>query len=127
MANAKSRIGPSCIKRFRNLGENYTCYYTVFDEWKDIRMYTVYVVFVNQNTPVVGKNLILGPRLEGGGATSFQFSSRGNRKFLKQLRGPDTFSTHVSNFRSPYSLVVINDTSLSTNDSKTKYSNSMHQ
>ena len=32
-------------------------HYIAFDEWKDIRMYTVYVVVLNQNTPVVGKTL----------------------------------------------------------------------
>ena len=64
-----------CIEQLRNLGQNGTCYYIVFDEWKDILMYTVYVVALNQNTPVVGKTLFWGP---GG---------RGNNKFLVLFRG----------------------------------------
>ena len=47
------------------------------------------------------KVFILGPRLEGerGGVTaSFQFSSRGNRKVLKQLSGSRCFFNICSQF-----------------------------
>ena len=93
-------------------------------------MYTVYVMDLNQNTPVVGKILFwgLGWKEEGGGITSFQFSSRGAKENILSSSGrTNAFSTYVSNFRTPLPLVVINDTSLSTNDSKTKYSNGIHQ
>ena len=53
----KVKNGLSCIEQSRNLGQNGTCYHIVFDEWKDIRMYTVYVVVLNQNTAVVRKTL----------------------------------------------------------------------
>ena len=49
----KVKNGLSCIGQFRNLGQNGTYYYIVFDEWNDICMYTVYVVVLNQNTPIV--------------------------------------------------------------------------
>ena len=63
----KVKNGLSCIEQFRNLGQNGTCYYIVFDEWKDALMYTVYVVVLNQNTPVIGKTLFWGPGCRGGG------------------------------------------------------------
>ena len=63
-------------------------YYTVFDEWTDIRRY-MFVVVLIQNTLMVGKGP--GWRWGGGGGGGQQqvFSSlqRGNRKFLNQLRG----------------------------------------
>ena len=46
----KVKNGLSCIEQFGNLGQNGTCYYIDFDEWKDIPMHTVYVVVLNQNT-----------------------------------------------------------------------------
>ena len=80
----KVKNGLSCIEQFRNLGQNGTCYYIVFDEWKDTLMYTVYVVVLNQNTPVIGKTLFWGPGWGGGGGGQKSFSSlQGeNRKFL---------------------------------------------
>ena len=70
----KVKNGLSCTEWFRNLGQNGTCYYIVFDEWKDTPMYTVYVVVLNQKTPVVGKTLFWGPGYRAGGTTSFPFS-----------------------------------------------------
>ena len=58
------------------------------------------------------KDFNLGPRLEG--TTSFQFSSRGNRKFLKQLRGEQMFYQHTFPIQE-CPLVVINHTSLKRN------------
>ena len=37
----KVENGLSCIEQFRNLRQNGTCYYIVFDEWKDIPMHAV--------------------------------------------------------------------------------------
>ena len=61
------------------MGQNGTCYYIVFDEWTDIRMY-MYVVVLNQNTPVVGKTLFWGPGWRGGGG-------RQDNKFSAQGQG----------------------------------------
>ena len=55
----------------------------------------MYAVVLNQNTPVVLKTFILGPKLEetggGGGQQAFSFLQGVNRKVLKQLGGTDTF------------------------------------
>ena len=67
----KVKNGLSCIEQFRNLGQNGTCYYIVFDEWKDTLMYTVYVMVLNQNTPVIGKTLFWGPSWSGRGDNNF--------------------------------------------------------
>ena len=70
------------------------------------------------------KDFSLGPR--GGGATSFQFSSRAEQKIFIAAYREQMFFQH----KFPISgapLVVINDTSLSKNDSKTKYRSSIHQ
>ena len=63
----KVKNGLSCIEQFRNLGQNGTCNYIVFDEWKDELMYTVCVVVLNQNTPVIGRTLFWGPGWGRGG------------------------------------------------------------
>ena len=49
------------------------------------------------------KDFVLGPRFEegGGGTTSFQFSSRGERKFLKQLRESRCFFNIRFEFQEP--------------------------
>ena len=88
----KVKNGLSRIGQLKNLGQSAT-YYIAFDEWKYIRMYTVYVGVLNQNRPVVRKTLFWG-------TASLQFSSKGNRKFLKQLGETDVFSTYVSHSRS---------------------------
>ena len=66
----KVKNGLSCTEQFRNLGQNGTCY-IVFDEWKDTLMYTVYVMVLNENTPVIGKTLFWGPGWKGGGGNNF--------------------------------------------------------
>ena len=73
------------------------------------------------------KDFILGPRLGGGGRV-FSSLQGGNRKFFKIFKifyGKPMFFRMCFQFQDP--LMVMNDTSLSTNDSKTKYSNSIHQ
>ena len=84
---------------------------------------------LNQYTPVeVGKTLFWGPGCGGGGGGQQVFSSlqERNKKFLTQLKGDRCFFQHMFPI-SGAPQVVINDTSLSTNDYKTKYGNSIHQ
>ena len=78
----KVKNGLLSTEQFRHLGQNGTCYYIVFDEWKDIRMCTVYVVVLNQNTQVVTNTLFWGPDWRGRGTISFQFSSKGKQMFF---------------------------------------------
>ena len=85
-------------------------------------MYIVYVMVLNQNTPVVEKTLFWGPGWRGGQQI---FSSLQGRDG-KGAQGEQMFFEHMFPI-SGAPLVVINDTSLSTNDSKTKYGNSIHQ
>ena len=59
----KVKNGLSCIEQCRNLGQNGTCYHTVFDEWKDALMYTVYVGGSETEYTSDRKDFILGPRL----------------------------------------------------------------
>ena len=93
----KVKNGLSCTGQFRNMGQIYVEICIVFGKWTDIHMY-MYVVTMNQSTPMVGGTQVGGE----GGATSFQFSSRGNRKLLKQLRREQIFfPIYDSNFRSP--------------------------
>ena len=114
----KVKNGLSSIEQFRNLGQNGTCYYIVFDEWKDTLMYTVYVVVLNQNTPVVGKTLFWGSGWRGGGGGN-KFSvlfKGGTENFYSSLWGKNVFQHMFSISGVP--LMVINGTSLSTNESK---------
>ena len=60
--------GLSCIGQFRNVGQN--GYVIIFDESTDVRMY-VYVVFLNQTTPMVRKTLFWGSGWRKGETTSF--------------------------------------------------------
>ena len=80
----------SCIEQFRNLGLNCTCCYKVFDELKDIRMYTVYICGGSEQECTSGrKNFIWGPG--GEEQQVFSFLQRENRKCLQQFRGTDVF------------------------------------
>ena len=64
---------------------------------------------LNENTPVVGKTLFWRDN-------KFSVFLKGEQKVSKAAYGrTDVFSTYVSNFRT-LTLVVMNDTSLSTND-----------
>ena len=69
MANTKSRMGYHAL----NSLEIWDRMAIVFDGWKDTLMYTVYMVVLNQNTPVIGKTLFWDPgwRTEGGWTTIF--------------------------------------------------------
>ena len=59
------------------------------------------------------KDFILERRLEEEGTTSFQFSSRVNRKFFKLLRGEQVFLNIRFQFQEPPPpRMVTNDTSL---------------
>ena len=77
----------SCIEKFRNLGQNNTCYYIVFDERKD----NVYCVCGGFESEYTGgwKDFIFWLRL--GEQQVFSTLQGGNRTFLKQLRGTDVF------------------------------------
>ena len=72
----------------------------------------MYVVVLNQDTPVVGMTLSWGPGWNGGGGKQVFSSLQGGiRKSLKQLGG----RTDVFQYTLPISgahLVLINDTSL---------------
>ena len=87
----KVKNGLSCIEHFRNLGQNGTCYYIVFDEWKDTLMYTVYVVVLNQNTPVIGKTIYWGPGWRGGLDNNFLVLFKGEQKFFIAAYGEQLF------------------------------------
>ena len=88
-SECKLKNGLSCIEQFRNLGQNGTCYYIVFDEWKDAC--TLCVCGGSESEYTSGwKDFILGPRLEGVD-NKFQLSSRAEQKVLKQLRGNKCF------------------------------------
>ena len=74
--------------------------YIVFDEWKDILVYTVYVPEYTSGR----KNSIFGPRLEGEGEGDNKFSvlfKGGTENFYSSLWGTDVFSGYVSSFRNP--------------------------
>ena len=90
----KVKNGLSCIEQFRNLGQNGTCYHKVFDEWKDTLMYTVYVVVLNRNTPVIGKTLFWGPGWRGGGGgldNNFLVLFKGEQKIFIAAYGEQLF------------------------------------
>ena len=84
------------VQKFRT--EWYMLLYS-FDEWTNIRMY-MYVVVLNQNTPVVGKT-ILEPRLEEGGQQVFSSLQARNRNFVKQLGGEQMFFNIRFQFQDP--------------------------
>ena len=71
----------------------------IFYESTDIRMY-MYVVVLNQNTPMVRKTLFW----VGGGREQQVFSSLqgGNRTFLKQVRGNRCFFKISFQFQEPH-------------------------
>ena len=75
-----------------------TCYYIIFDEWKNILMYTVYLVVLKQNTPMVRKNLFWG-QIGGGGGGQQVFSSRqgvgGGEKTFIAAYGEQMFLQHM--------------------------------
>ena len=124
----KVKSGLSCIEQFTNLGQNDTCCYVVLDEWKYICMYTVYVVVLNQNTPVVGKTLFWGLGWRGDNNKFSVHFMWETENFESSLPGTDVFYSICFQFQEPPPApVVINDTCLSANDSETKYSNSIHQ
>ena len=97
----KVKNGLSCIEQFRNLGQNGTCYYIVFDEWKDTLIYIVYVVVLDQNTPVIGKTLFWGSGWVGG-QQFFGFLQGETENFYSSLWGTVVFIAYVSNFRRPW-------------------------
>ena len=77
-------------------------------------MYTVYVMVLNQNTPVVGKTYF-GAQVGGGGGGGEQFPVllKGEQKIFIAAYGNRYFISTYVQFQEP-PLVVINDTSLST-------------
>ena len=64
-------------------------------------MYTVYVVVLNQNTPVIGKTLFWGPGWRRGDNKFLVLFKGGTENFYRSLWRTDVFSAYVSNFRSP--------------------------
>ena len=98
----KVKNGLSCTKQFKSLGQDGTCYHIVFDEWTDIRMYYMLCASSLPKYTSGRKDFILEPRLE---ERQQVFSSlqggRGDKQFLKRLRGEQMFLTYVSSFRSP--------------------------
>ena len=86
----KVKNGLSCIGQFKNLGQNGT-YYIAFDEWKDIRMYTVCGCSEPEYTSDFGKQQVFS-FLQGEGGW-------GTQNFKSSLGGADVFSTYVFNFR----------------------------
>ena len=66
----------------------------VLDESTDKHPY-MYVVVLNQNTPVVRKTSLWGPGWRRGGTANFQFSSRGEQKIFKAAQGEQMFFQHM--------------------------------
>ena len=62
-------------------------------------MYTVYVVVLNQNTPMVGKTLFWGAGWRGGGDDKFSVLFKGGAE--KELRGNRCFVNICFQFQEP--------------------------